>query len=58
MAASDPDAQKGIAREIQVAAMDELPYIPLGCVYRSTVMNRDLKDRVTGMPFFWNIRRA
>ena len=58
MATSDLDVQKEIAREIQVAAMDELPCIPLGCVYRSTVMSRDLRDRVTGMPFFWNIRRA
>lgn len=58
MATSDLDAQKRIAREIQIAAIDELPCIPLGCVYRSTVMSRNLKDRVTGMPFFWNICRA
>ncbi|MCW3475240.1 ABC transporter substrate-binding protein [Limobrevibacterium gyesilva] len=58
MEATDLAAQKRIAREIQVVAMDELPCIPLGCVYRSTAMRRDLKDRVVGMPLFWNIRRA
>lgn len=58
MAAPDLEAQRRIAREVQVAAMDELPCIPLGRVYRSKAMARDLRDRVMGMPFFWNIRRA
>jgi peptide/nickel transport system substrate-binding protein len=58
MAAPDFANQQRIAREIQEVAMDELPCIPLGCVYRSTAMNSDLKDRVVGMPLFWNIRRA
>jgi peptide/nickel transport system substrate-binding protein len=58
MDATSPDAQQRIAREIQVVGMDELPCIPLGCVYQSTALAADLKDRVVGMPFFWNIRRA
>lgn len=58
MDAADEDARRRIARAIQEAAMDEIPCIPLGCTYRSTAMNRDLKDRVVGMPFFWNIRRG
>ena len=52
------DEQKRIAREMQLVGMDELPCIPLGCLYRSTALAADLKDRVVGMPFFWNIRRA
>jgi len=58
MAATAPDEQKRIARAIQVAGMDELPCIPLGCVYHNTALAANLKDRVVGMPFFWNIRRA
>lgn len=51
-------AQQRIAREIQAVAMEELPCIPLGCVFRSTALSRSLRDRVVGMPLFWNIRRA
>ena len=58
MQAPDLAAQKRIAREMQVVGMDELPCIPLGCPFRSTALASDLKDRVIGMPFFWNIRRG
>ncbi len=58
MAATAPDEQKRIAREMQVVGMDELPCIPLGCVYRTTALSANLRDRVVGMPFFWNIHRA
>lgn len=58
IAATDLGEQKRIAREIQVVGMDELPCIPLGCVYRNTALAANLRDRVVGMPFFWNIRRA
>ncbi len=51
-------AQRRIAREIQIVAMDELPCIPLGAIYRSTATSRTLRDRVTGFPIFWNLRRA
>jgi peptide/nickel transport system substrate-binding protein len=43
---------------MQVVAMDELPAIPLGAIFRSTALRSSLKDRVIGMPIFWNIRRA
>ena len=56
--APDLAAQQRIARELQVVAMDELPCIPLGAIYRSTATSRTLRDRVTGFPIFWNIRRA
>lgn len=58
LAAPDLAAQQRIARELQVVAMDELPCIPLGAIYRSTAMSRTLRDRVTGFPIFWNLRRA
>lgn len=58
MATSDLAEQKRIAREMQVVAMDELPCIPLGAIYRSTALRQDLADRVIGFPIFWGIRRA
>ncbi len=54
----DLDGQQRIAREMQVVGMDELPCIPLGSVFQSTALRRDLKDRVLGFPIFWNLRRA
>lgn len=49
--------QKTIAREMQVVAMDELPCIPLGAIYRLTALQKNLTGRVVGFPIFWNIRR-
>ena len=56
--APDLAAQQHIAREMQVAGMAELPCIPLGALYRSTALRRELRDRVAGFPIFWNIRRG
>jgi len=58
MAAPDLASQQRIARELQVAAMDELPSLPLGAIYRTTALSRGLRDRVTGFPIFWNLKRA
>ena len=55
--ARDLDAQKRIAREMQVIGMDELPYIPLGG-YRSVSAMRGLTGQVKGFAIFWGIRRA
>ena len=54
---SDLDAQKRIAREMQLFGMDELPYIPLGG-YRSVSAMRGLKNQVKGFAIFWDIQRA
>jgi ABC-type transport system substrate-binding protein len=56
--ASDLDAQKRIARELQTVAMDELPYIPVGAYMSMTAHRRNLADRVKGMALFWGLRRA
>ena len=58
MAATDLEVQRRIAREMQVVAMDEVPTIPLGAIYKTTAFASSLKDRVIGMPIFWNIRRG
>jgi peptide/nickel transport system substrate-binding protein len=56
--APDLDAQRRIAREIQLAAMEGLPYIPTGAYYSMTAFRRNLVDRVKGFAIFWGIRRA
>src|SRR5262249_37450791 len=52
------DVQRRVPRQMHICAMDELPAIPLGAICRMTAFSRSLKDRVIGMPIFWNIRRA
>ena len=56
--APDLAAQQAIARRIQAAAMEGLPYIPTGAYYSLTAHRRTLVDRVKGFAIFWGIRRA
>lgn len=55
--APDLEAQQAIAAEMQKVAVDEVPYLPVGAALSSTALKRDLRDRVTGFPIFWNLRR-
>ena len=50
--------RQDLAREMQVLAMRELPYIPVGAYRSQTAVRRDLQDRVAGMALFWGIRRT
>jgi peptide/nickel transport system substrate-binding protein len=43
---------------MQRAAMEELPFVPLGAYWQNTALRRDLAGRVPGFPIFWGIRRA
>ncbi len=56
-AAPDTAGQAAISRDIQITAMQELPYIPLGGL-KSYTATRDLADRVIGFPIFWNLKRT
>ena len=56
--AAEPAAQAAITREMQVVAMEELPFIPLGGLRSFTATQGSLRDRVVGFPIFWNIRRG
>ncbi|SDC81678.1 ABC transporter substrate-binding protein [Belnapia rosea] len=55
--APDLAAQQAIARRIQAAAMEGLPYIPTGAYYSITALRRNLLDRVKGFAIFWGIKR-
>lgn len=56
--APDAAARKRICESIQRAAMDEVPFVPLGAFFFTTAYRRNLADRVVALPVFWNIRRA
>jgi peptide/nickel transport system substrate-binding protein len=54
----DPAAQAAIARDIQLQAFRDAPYLPLGAYSQPTAYRRNLTSMLTGLPLFWNIRRA
>jgi len=56
--AEDTAARKDIAAEMQVLAIDEVTYVPLGSYRSYTALKSDLEDRVTGLPLYWGIRRS
>ncbi|MBL6456349.1 ABC transporter substrate-binding protein [Belnapia sp. T6] len=58
MAATELAAQQAIAREIQLQAMQDLPYVPLGEYSRVTAHRRTILDIPTGHCVFWGVRRA
>ncbi len=58
LAAPDLAAQRAIAADIQQEAFVDVPFLPLGEFIQPTVQSRTLSGGLTGMPLFWNIRRA
>ncbi len=58
LTAPDQETQLHLAGDIQRAAMDEVPYIPVGAYRSATAYRASLRDRVVGFPIFWGIRKA
>jgi peptide/nickel transport system substrate-binding protein len=57
--APDLDAQKAIAREIQLQAWQDVPYIPLGQYFQATAYRRTLGGIIQGgFPIFWNVNKS
>ncbi|MFC3127548.1 ABC transporter substrate-binding protein [Pseudoroseomonas globiformis] len=56
--ANDLPSQQNIAREIQAAAIREVPFLPLGQYFYKTAHRSNLSDVVDGLFVFWNARRA
>ena len=56
--AAELDAQKRLARQIQLAAFEDVPYIPLGQSIAPTAYRADLTGVLNGQPTFWSVRRA
>ena len=57
-AAPDEAAQQAIGRAIQVQAFEDVPFLPLGQYFQSTVQQRTLTGTLRGLPVFWGVRRA
>jgi len=58
LVATDLAEQKRIAEQIQLQALIDIPYIPLGQILASTAYRRDLTGILSGFALFWNVRRS
>ncbi len=56
--APDLAAQQAICRDIQVEAMKEVPYYPVGQWMQPTAYRRNITGVQEGFATFWNVRRA
>jgi peptide/nickel transport system substrate-binding protein len=56
--AADLPAQQAIARQLQEAAFQEVPYLPLGQYFQATAYRRGLTGILKGLPLFWNLQRG
>ncbi|KAA2214762.1 ABC transporter substrate-binding protein [Teichococcus oryzae] len=53
-----PEGQAALGREMQAAAFEDVPFIPVGLFHQNTAYRSDLSGMVKGAPVFWNIRRG
>jgi peptide/nickel transport system substrate-binding protein len=57
--APDLATEKKIAAEIQVQALRDVTFVPLGLTYTQTAYRSDLSGVVTSFPpVFWNVHRV
>ena len=56
--APDLAAQQKIGRALQLQAFEDVPFLPLGQYFQSTVQQRSLAGTLKGLPVFWNVRRS
>ena len=56
--APDLAAQQAICREMQVVAMRDVPYYPLGQFQAPTGWRTEITGILNGFATFWNVRRA
>ena len=58
LGASDAEAQRRLAAEIQRAAFEDLPYAPLGQFFQPTAYRRSITGVLKGPTVFWNVRHT
>ncbi|HME26402.1 MAG TPA: hypothetical protein VKI44_34605 [Acetobacteraceae bacterium] len=56
--APDLAAQQAIYRDIQLQAMQEVPFYPLGQYLQPTAYRNSITGVLDGFATFWNVRRA
>ena len=58
LAAPDDAARLSIARQMQLQAFVDVPYVPLGLFFQPTAYRRGLSGMIAGPPLFWNLQRG
>ena len=58
LAAKSLEEQRRIARDMQMQALVDVPYIPLGQSLAATAYRRDITDVLGGFALFWQVRRS
>jgi peptide/nickel transport system substrate-binding protein len=56
--ATTVEEQRGIAREMQMQAWRDVPYVPQGQFFEPAAFRKDLVDIQTGWPVFHAVRRV
>jgi peptide/nickel transport system substrate-binding protein len=56
--ADDPATRIAIARKIQLQALQDVPFLPLGSYYQPTAYKSDLTHMLKGLILFTNVRRT
>jgi peptide/nickel transport system substrate-binding protein len=56
--APDLKAQQEIAKQIQLQAFQDVPYLPLGQYFQAWAYQRSLGGILKGPPLFWNVQRG
>jgi peptide/nickel transport system substrate-binding protein len=56
---ADLATQKTIAQRMQIVALEQVPFIPLGQIFYPTASSTDITGILASpFPIFWNVRRA
>ncbi len=58
IAAPDVAAQKALAKEIQIQALQDVPYVPLGQVKQAVAYRDYLTGILDGFVMFWNVKKV
>ena len=56
--APDLTSQKKIAAELQLQALTDVPYIPLGQALQATAYTKKISGVLAGSVLFWNVKKA
>ncbi len=56
--APDQQARKRLAEAIQLQALQDVPYVPLGQYFQGTSYKKEITGVLNGFVTFWNVRRA
>ena len=56
--AEDLAAQQKVTAAMQAIGFEEATFLPLGEVFLPSLVNRSLSGILSGLPLFWNVRKA